>query len=221
MLRFEVPTRVVHWALAGPFVVLLLSGLTNFFPTLKATQLAGERVFATLHVVTGFGALAAVLFLVVPQLWRASALVDLRALAHVRLDDYLWLQHQILAATGAASRGPAVGKFNAGQKLNALLSLGATAALLGTGTVLGINFYTKSVFSADFVESLFPWHTWISLLFIPVLLGHLFLAVVNPSTRESLWGITTGRVRREWAAHHHGAWLAEVENARGDAARRS
>ncbi len=211
---------MVHWALAGPFVVLLLSGLTNFFPTIKATQFAGERVFAALHVLTGFGALAAIVLLVLPQLRSASARADLRELARVRLDDYLWFQHQVLAATGAASRGPAVGKFNAGQKLNALLSLGATAALLGTGTVLGINFYSKDVFSAEFVESLFPWHTWVSLLFIPVLLGHLFLAIVNPSTREALWGITIGRVRRDWAAHHHGAWLAEVEQPRGGVERR-
>lgn len=211
--RFEVSTRIAHWALAGPFVVLLLSGLTNFFPTLKATQFAGERLFATLHVLTGFGALAAIVLLVLPQLARASARADLREIARVRLDDYLWFQHQLITATGGRSRPPAVRKFNAGQKANAALSFGATAVLLGTGTILGINFFSKRFFSAEFVESLFPWHTWVSLLFIPVLLGHLYLAIVNPSTREALRAITVGRVRRGWAAHHHGAWLAEVEAA--------
>jgi formate dehydrogenase subunit gamma len=211
VVRFEVPTRIVHWSLAGPFLVLLLSGLTNFFPALKATQFAGERVFALLHVVTGFGAVAAVIVLVLPQLARASARADLAELARVRLDDYLWLQHQLLSVAGMASRPPRVRKFNAGQKLNALLSAGATAGLLGTGIVLGVNFFSKEYFTAVFVESVFPWHTWLSLLFIPVLIGHLYLALVHRSTREALHAITSGRVRRAWAAHHHAAWLVQQD----------
>jgi formate dehydrogenase subunit gamma len=211
--RFEVPTRIVHWALAGPFVVLLLSGLTNFVPRLKATQFGGERLFAWLHVVTGFGALAAVVLLVLPQLAQRSARADLREIARVGLDDYLWMQHQFLTAAGASSRAPAARKFNAGQKLNAAISLGATAALLGTGLILGINFVSKRVFTVAFVESVFPWHTWVALLFVPVLLGHLYLALLNPSTREALRAITMGCVRRSWAAQHHAAWLAETEAA--------
>lgn len=209
--RFEWPTRLAHWVLAGPFVVLLLSGLTNYFPTLKATQLGGERLFALLHVVTGFGALAAIFVIVLPMLARRSARADLEAMAAVGVDDYLWFQHGVLTATGQRSVAPPVGKFNAGQKVNAALSFGATALLMGTGVILGINFFSKRFFSAEFVESLFPVHTWVALLFIPVLLGHLYLAIVHPSTREALRGITGGRVRRAWASHHHPAWLAQLE----------
>lgn len=213
VVRFGIATRVAHWALAGPFVVLLLSGLTNFLPSVKALQLGGERFFATLHVVTGFGALVAVVVLVLPQLTRATARADLLELARFRLDDYLWLQHQVLTAAGMVSRPPAVGKFNGGQKVNAALSFGATAVLLGTGLILGINFVSKRFFTAAFVESLFPWHTWVALAFIPVLAGHIYLAVVNPATRESLRAITTGSVRRAWAARHHAAWLARLDAA--------
>lgn len=217
--RFTWPTRVAHWVLGGPFLVLLGSGLTNYFPTLKATQFAGERVFALLHVVTGFAALAAIVVVLLPLLGRRDARADLAALLRVTLDDYLWLQHTVLAAVGTASVPPRVGKFNAGQKLNALLSMGALVALLGTGVVLGINFFSKAFFSAEFVESVFPLHTWVSLVFVPVLLGHLYLAMVHPSTREALRGMTGGRVRRRWAARHHPAWLAEVERAESSAPR--
>ncbi|MCC6237511.1 MAG: cytochrome b/b6 domain-containing protein [Dehalococcoidia bacterium] len=209
--RFEWPTRLAHWVLAGPFLVLLLSGLTNYFPTLKATQLAGERLFALLHVVTGFGAIAAILVIALPLLGRRSARADLEAVARLGVDDYLWFQHAALRATGQHSVAPPVRKFNAGQKVNALLSLGATALLMGSGVVLGVNFFSKRFFAAEFVESVFPWHTWVALLFAPVLLGHLYLALVHPSTREALRGITGGRVRRAWAARHHPAWLAEIE----------
>lgn len=208
--RFRLPTRLAHWLLGAPFLLLLLTGLTNFAPGLKATQVADVRVFAWLHVVLGFASLGAALIALL-QLTRASARADLRGLARLRLDDYLWLQHEAVSLAGGQSTPPRVGKFNAGQKLNGALSAAVTVALLGTGVVLGINYVSKDVFTAAFVERLFPWHTAISLLFIPVLAGHLFLALLNPSTRESLRGITLGVVHRTWAARHHGAWLAELE----------
>jgi formate dehydrogenase gamma subunit len=211
VVRFERPTRIVHWVLAAPFVLLLLTGLTNFVPRLKATQFADERLFAWAHVILGFASVAAVVLVVLPQLGSRAARADLRAITRLSVRDYLWVQHAVLMLTAQPSRPPAVGKFNAGQKGNALLSFGATAALLGTGLILGVNYISKRVFTAEFVESVFPLHTWVALLFIPVLLGHLYLALVNPSTRESLRAITRGRVRRDWAAHHHDGWIAEVD----------
>ena len=47
--RFALPTRLAHWALAVPFLLLLLTGLTNFFPELKSTQVADVRLFAWLQ----------------------------------------------------------------------------------------------------------------------------------------------------------------------------
>jgi formate dehydrogenase subunit gamma len=49
-----------------------------------------------------------------------------------------------------------------------------------------------------------------------ILLGaHVFMAVVNPATRPALAGMVLGRVRRSWAATHHGAWLDEVDGSDG------
>jgi formate dehydrogenase subunit gamma len=206
--RFALPTRLAHWALAVPFLLLLLTGLTNFFPELKSTQVADVRLFAWLHVVIGFAMVGMVAWVLLTLLPRRSVRSDVRELSKVSVDDYLWGQHQVLRAAGEDSVPPPVGKFNAGQKLNALVSALVTAGLLFTGLVLGINYTTKEVFSVHFVEDVFPWHTRLSLLFIPVLLGHLYLALVHPSTRESLRGITLGRVRLDWARRHHSAWAA-------------
>ena len=204
--RFGRPTRVLHWTLAAPFLLLLLTGLTNFVPSLKATQVADVRLFAWLHVVLGIATLAAIPLVVLPLLLRRSPREDLRELSCVDVTDYLWLQHQALRATGAPSRPPPVRKFNAGQKLNALASAAATVALLGTGAVLGVNYVSKRVLDFEFVEAVFPWHTALSLLVIPLIAGHLYLTLIHPSTRESLRGITLGVVRRDWAARHHDAW---------------
>ena len=209
--RFALPTRIAHWGLAVPFLLLLLTGLTNYWPRLKAVQVADVRLFAWLHVVMGFAMVGILLWVLLTLLPRRPVRSDVRQLADVSLDDYLWMQHQALRFAGEDSAAPPVRKFNAGQKVNALLSAGFTVGLLFTGVILGINYTTKEVFSVDFVEPLFQWHTRLTLLFVPVLLGHVYLALVHPSTRESLRGMTLGSVRREWACRHHPAWVASSE----------
>jgi len=46
---------------------------------------------------------------------------------------------------------------------------------------------------------------------VPLILAHLYLALLHPSTRESLRGGTRGVVRREWAEKHHDAWTPAEE----------
>lgn len=209
--RFGAGTRLVHWALAIPFVLLMLTGVTNYWPEVKAVQVADVRLFAWLHVVLGFGTVVVAAALVVAIVPRKAVRADAREITAVGLDDYLWLQHQGLRVVGEASEAPRTGKFNAGQKLNGLASAGATLGLLATGMVLGINYASKEVFTVGFVEPVFRWHTLLALAFVPVLAGHVYLAVVHPSTRESLRGMTRGVVRREWARRHHPAWVDDLE----------
>ncbi len=207
--RFELPTRFVHWSLAVSFLLLLLTGLTNFAPELKAIHIGGARLFAWLHVVLGF-AMVVIAIGALLALWRSRSLrADLEALARTSPDDTRWLQYQLthLGGGGSTKPEPPVAKFNAGQKLNALASAAATAGLLGTGVVLGINYFTKAVLPTLFVAQLFPLHTWLALAFIPVLLGHIYLGAIHPATREALRGMTRGVVRRDWARRHHADWI--------------
>jgi len=49
-------------------------------------------------------------------------------------------------------------------------------------------------------------HRWLTLLVLIPIAGHVFLAVIFPSTRQGLTGMLDGRVDREWAATHHPRW---------------
>ena len=219
--RFASPSRRIHWTLGVLYVLLLLSGLTNFWPEAKAVQAADVRVFAWLHVVLGWAfvaGLAAVLGpLLAPTEGGRALRGDLRALTRAGGRAYLWLPHLALRAKRPPSPPPRVGKFNAGQKLNALASLTLSLGLAASGAVLGVNYMTKSVFEVGFVEGVFPWHTALALIAIPPLLAHLYLALLHPGTREALRGMALGRVRRDWAREHHPAWVEEVERAEGRA----
>jgi len=207
--RFGPGARLLHWGLAVPFLLLILTGLTNFWPEVKALHIGGSRVFAWLHVVIGFAMLAEVPILVA-LLLRRPVRRDIGELGRADAADLRWLDHAVAVALGSPSQPPAVGKFNGGQKLNTMIVIVATVALLGTGAVLGINYVSKSVFSVFFVADIFRWHTLLAFLVLPVVVGHLYLALIHPSTREALRGITLGVVRRDWAQRHHPAWYAEV-----------
>ena len=43
----------------------------------------------------------------------------------------------------------------------------------------------------------------------PTMLGHIYMATVNPDTRVGLKGIISGYVDRQWARHHYGLWYKE------------
>jgi cytochrome b subunit of formate dehydrogenase len=43
---------------------------------------------------------------------------------------------------------------------------------------------------------------------------HIYLGMIHPPTRAAFRGITLGSVDREWAEHHHGLWVADVDRER-------
>ena len=42
-------------------------------------------------------------------------------------------------------------------------------------------------------------------------LGHLWFALILPSTRHSLNGMTRGWVRRDWARRRHPKWVEALD----------
>ena len=56
-----------------------------------------------------------------------------------------------------------------------------------------------------------PWlvHIGAALVVPGLMVGHIYMAVVNPSMRVGLSGMISGRVDREWAKHHYAQWYRE------------
>jgi formate dehydrogenase subunit gamma len=96
-----------------------------------------------------------------------------------------------------------VGKFNAGQKLNASLSAGSIAVLLLSGSVMYLTNLTPLAWrsGATFV------HDWFALAVGLLVVGHVAMALRDP---HALTGIRTGRVPLRWAVREHAAWAREV-----------
>jgi formate dehydrogenase subunit gamma len=210
--RFGPGSRIVHWAHAVPFLLLLFSGLLLYVQPIKAVNAGGFRLVSLLHVLIGIVFIASPipLYLTLPA--RSAVHDDLRRLFRLERGDPAWGLYALGSVFGARVPQPPAGKFNLGQKLNTAFSVVVTLGLMASGAVLAVNFFTKSVFPARFVEQVFPLHDIFMVVAIPVVAAHVYLGSLNPSTRESLRGITGGRVSRAWARAHHAAWVDEIDS---------
>jgi formate dehydrogenase subunit gamma len=197
--RFGPEERSLHWLLAATFLAMLATGLILYLPVF-AELAANRRLWKSIHLgsAIAFWAGLVVLFLtdLSGSLRRTASEFD-----RFDDDDLRWLGWAV------ARRGPEppAGRFNAGQKLNAAL----VAGLMVVFTVSGVLIYLQETdaavrgrTSAILVHDI---ATWIA---VPLIAGHLYLALVNPSTRHSLRGMVLGTVRRDWARRHHPKWDA-------------
>ncbi|MFC9977542.1 cytochrome b/b6 domain-containing protein [Spirillospora sp. NPDC127200] len=197
--RFGRAERWVHHATALLMLVGLVTAALLYFPALSA--LVGRRdLVRTVHVWCGFALPAPIVLGLASRAFRA----DLGRLNRFGPHDWAWLRRRDRRAVREGRGVIPVGKFNAGQKLNAAFTAGAVLVMLGTGAMLAFPdpFADRWRTGATFV------HDWLFLAVLVVTAGHLWEAARD---RGALTGMRTGRVPRDWAARHHPAWLDGVE----------
>jgi formate dehydrogenase subunit gamma len=137
-------------------------------------------------------------------LGSAAYRADLGVLNRFTGEDWRWLRSR-----NRRDGSFAVGKFNAGQKLNASLVAGSVVVMVGTGTLM---FFTGLVRLSWRTGATFV-HDWFALGLGLLVHGHLWFAIADPQARE---GMRTGRVDRRWAEREHPAWLAGLSSAEED-----
>ncbi|HEX6490586.1 MAG TPA: cytochrome b/b6 domain-containing protein [Gaiellaceae bacterium] len=190
--RFGRTERTLHWVHASAFFVLLGSGLCLYLPSLA--QLVGRRpLLKDIHVYTALAWLLA-LALVVLAGDRRRLLQTAREIDVFDDDDLAWLRR----------RGAPQGRFNAGQKLNAIL----TAALAFLFTLTGFFLWYGERNHAFRLQNALVVHDWLMYISFFLVLGHLYLSLLHGPTRHSLSAITRGWVREDWALAHHAKWAA-------------
>ena len=190
--RFSRTERALHWVHASAFFVLLGSGLVLYLPSLA--ELVGRRpLLKAIHVYTAVAWIAA-LALVVAVGDRRALRRTLRELDVFDADDRAWLR----------KRAAPQGRFNAGQKLNAIV----TAAFAVLFAVTGFFLWLGERDTRFRLPNALLVHDWLMLASLALLVGHLYLAVLAPATRHSLNGMTRGWVREDWARRHHAKWAA-------------
>lgn len=197
--RFGAAEQSLHWLLAVSFITMLASGLILYLPSLA--EVAAQRtLWKSIHLGSALAFWVGVVLIWSTAPGELGA--ALREIDRFDEDDRRWLRW-------AASRhgsAPPQGRFNAGQKLHTALQAG----LMVVFTLSGVLIYLQEASARFRGTSAILVHDVAMYVAVPMVLGHLFLVFVNPSTRHSLRGMTIGTVRRDWARKHHPKWERDL-----------
>ncbi|HCX88268.1 MAG TPA: formate dehydrogenase subunit gamma [Gammaproteobacteria bacterium] len=209
--RHSVSARVIHWFLAGLFIILGLTGLVLLFGKSLLIPLIGKSAFGV--TASASKELHNLLGLLFPL---AIVLIFFNLVRNNLYEkgDLMWF----LKGGGMIGKTHAsAGMFNGGEKMLFWLTIILGIGVSVTGYILdfpAIASWIVSV-SPDFsqyrhvMEFSHVIHTVIAILFIALVFGHIFLAVFFvPGTLSSM---TSGKVDASWAEEHHDRWYAEIE----------
>jgi formate dehydrogenase subunit gamma len=201
ILRFRASERQLHWAIAVPFMTcyvtaLVLVAVYNPDPTRPLRAL-----FSWTHRLSGVCLFLLPLWTVLRH--RRDFALHFRNVHTVwrwRLEDVKWLFMMGLSMFDKRVELPDQGKFNAGEKLNFMFLTASYPLYIVTGFLI----WLPGVAFASWIL-----HLSLAAMATPLILGHVFMATVNPDTRVGLQGMTTGYVNRHWAQHHYRHWYNE------------
>jgi formate dehydrogenase subunit gamma len=192
VVRFTRTERLLHWVHAAAFFVLLGSGLVLYLPALS-TAVARRPLIKDIHFWTGISWAGAIVLIVL--LGNRRALVrTLREIDLFDRDDRRFLRGRLDAPQG---------RFNAGQKVNAIVTAAFAVLFFVSGLLLWLGERNTDIRLGGTIYL----HDALMYLSVVIVVGHLYLAVINRSTRHSLRGMVLGTVREDWARSHHAKWL--------------
>jgi formate dehydrogenase subunit gamma len=207
--RYTVAARINHWITATSLVLLALSGLSLFHPSLYFLSglFGGGAWVRVIHpwigVVLFFSFLG--LFL---RFWKANLW---------KREDGTWLARvrDVLAAHD--ENLPEVGKYNAGQKFVFWAMSILIIILISSGLVIWDQYF--SVYTTIPQQRLaLIIHAIAAVVIIGVWIIHVYAAIW---VRGTIGAMTRGKVTGGWAWRHHRKWLRELVAMKPEAERKA
>jgi len=203
--RYRLGTRINHWVTATAMVLLVLSGLAMFHPSLffLSAIFGGGQNTRALH--PWFGVVLVVSFLLLfLEFWRTN---------FWSRSDLNWSLHLGDLLKGHEEKMPEAGKYNAGQKFvfwsMALLIL----VLFASGIVIWQEYFPHLAPVGSQRLAILA-HSVAAIFAILVLILHAYSAIW---VRGSFDAMIKGRVPAGWAWRHHRAWLRALVGKPGPA----
>jgi formate dehydrogenase subunit gamma len=196
--RYTGGARINHWITATSLVLLALSGLSLFHPSLffLTYLFGGGEITRFIHpwigVVLFFSFFG--LFL---RFWRANLWEGA---------DNTWLARISDVLRGQEEKLPEVAKYNAGQKM-VFWSMSALITVLITSGIVIWDRYFSNIFTVEQQRIAVLVHATAAVVAICVWIVHVYAAIW---VRGTISAMTRGQVTGGWAWRHHRKWLREL-----------
>jgi formate dehydrogenase subunit gamma len=214
LVRNPTSARINHWITGGCFILLMLSGLSMFDPSLffLSSLFGGGQSARAIHPWIGIALFISYAGLIV-QFWRDNMWSR---------DDVAWLLAINRVLVNEEENVPEVPRFNAGQKFVFWSMTLLVPVLFLTGLVIWeVYFSSYTTIEQQRIAVLI--HSLAAIAAILVWITHVYAAIW---VKGSFRAMTQGYVTPGWAWRHHRKWfrgLAEtgstgpIPRARGDA----
>lgn len=201
ILRFRRSERSLHWALAVPFLVCMATALVMVIVYNPDPQRPYRALFSWTHRISGMF----LIFLPLIAVMKSKGdhriyFYNIRQAWVWTMEDLRWLSLMGLAAVSKKFVLPEQGKFNAAEKINFMNLMATYPLYILTGLLVWLT-------DVAFVSWIL--HFLMALIVVPLIAGHIYMALINPASRIGLEGMITGFVDRHWAKHHYGKWYRE------------
>ncbi len=196
--RYTANERSNHWITAICFVLLALSGLAMFHPALfwLSALFGGGQWTRILHPFIGI-----VMFV-------SFAVLALRFWHHNVLDrdDVRWLERIGDVLNNREDRLPAVGRYNAGQKLLFFILIVCLLLLLLSGIVIWRRYFS-GYFPIGIIRFSALVHAIAAFVLIAAIIVHIYAAIW---VKGSMGAMLRGTVTPGWAYKHHRRWFRDL-----------
>ncbi len=191
--RFDLTERVLHWVTALDVLTLIATGAILYIPAFSV-RVGRRLLIENIHTLTGVLALVPLLVALCGR-WGVMLRKDVTRLTRFDQREWRWFDR-------TRRMKLELGKFNPGQKLNAVLSVSGLVVLLFTGLVLRFPnpFPLPIRQGATFV------HDWFAFFVALLVFGHIGFALFHP---RALMSMLCGRIDRGWAERNAPAWVRE------------
>lgn len=204
--RFTPLERAAHWANAGAFSALAVSGVVMAFGKFFLLPVMGSTLFGWLayvlkNVHNFTGPIFSVSLLIVIIVFMRDNLPGKGDLNWILKGGGLMSGHEIPS-----------GRYNAGEKVvywGGVFVLGLV--VVGSGLFLdkvlpGFVYERASMQIAHMV------HAVSNVLMLCMFLGHIYLGTLG--TKGAYEGMKTGYVDEAWAREHHSLWLEDIKSGK-------
>jgi len=199
--RYTPGARANHWVTALCLILLALSGLALFHPSLffLTGLFGGGQTTRAIHPWIGvvlFFSFSGLFF----RFWKLNLW---------KREDGQWLARAGDLVAGHEERMPEVGKYNAGQKMVFWgMSLLIVVLILSGLTIWDEYFFAYTAIPTKRVAVLV--HAIAAVAIISVWIVHVYAAIW---VRGTISAMTKGNVTGGWAWRHHRKWLKELVTA--------
>ena len=197
IVRYTPNERTNHWITAISFVMLALSGLALFHPSMfwLTALFGGGQWTRILHPFVGLVMFVSFLILAV-RFWHHN---------YLDRDDVQWLRQIDDVLANREENLPEIGRYNAGQKLLFFTMVGCLVLLLCSGVVIWRRYFSV-YFPVEVIRLAALVHAFAAFVLIVGIVVHIYAAIW---IKGSVGAMVRGTVTLGWARKHHPKWFRE------------